>query len=63
MPHDTQANLKNQRTILANQRNIRRDLKTVLTNQDKIRRNQHVILENQGRILAQIGKLIAKSHG
>ncbi len=59
MPQNTQANLKNQRTILANQRDIRRSLKTVLNNQTKIRREQATILENQGRILAALGKLLA----
>jgi hypothetical protein len=60
MPQATQANLKNQRTILDNQRHIRRSLATVLNNQAKIRREQHTILANQGRILATLGKLLAR---
>ena len=60
VPQDTQANLRNQRTILDNQRTIRRTLKMVLANQGKIRRDQATILANQGRILANIGKLVAR---
>ncbi|MBL8858345.1 MAG: hypothetical protein JNL28_07580 [Planctomycetes bacterium] len=60
MPQNTQANLRNQRTILDNQRVLRRAIGRILNNQTKLRREQETIIANQGRILAAIGKLQAK---